>query len=325
MAIPGRVSVMIPAYNQEAFIEETLASVLSQSYPDLEVVVVDDGSRDETPNIIRRLAAHDRRIVAIYSDVNEGHSVNTNRGFDHCTGEFIALLGGDDVMLPGKIERQVDFMQAHPECGVSTHDVEVFDSRTGATLYRLNDRFARKDGGVEVLFTTNWLFGREVKAIPSSSMYRASCIGPRRYDLRLRIINEWLHEIDCLTASGLRWCSMPDVLVRYRVHDRQMSRSAEAGERGFEESMMVLAIAGVRYPELSGLIKNKREYIVFRHLVFGWLTEEKWSACARRFRAEAGLVKWLYMRAARLVIRSGWLIEASRPARRLVQWLFQKA
>jgi glycosyltransferase involved in cell wall biosynthesis len=251
--------------------------------------------------------------------------VNTNRGLDCCTGEFIALLGGDDIMLPGKIQRQVEFMRAHPECGVSTHDVEIFDTRTGATMYRLNDRFARKDGGPEVLFTTNWLFGREVKAIPSSSMYRASCIGPRRYDLRLRIVNEWLYEIDCLMASGLRWCSLPDVLVRYRVHDRQMSKSAEANELGFEEAMMVLAIAGVRYPVLARLIKRKREFIMFRHLVFEWFAEEKRSAYARQFRVEAGLLKWMYMRVARLVVHSGWLLAVSRPARRIVQRLVDRA
>ncbi len=325
MAVTGRVSVMIPAYNQEAFIADTVESVLVQSYRDIEIVVTDDGSQDTTPDMLRRLARQDARIVPMFAEKNGGQSVNTNRGLDRCSGEYIALLGGDDLMFPDKVAQQVDFMRAHPDCGVCTHDMEVFDTATGETLYRLNDRFARKDGGPEALFTTNWLFGREVKAIPSSSMYRAACIGPRRYDERLRIVNEWLHEIDCLMASGLKWRSLPDVLGRYRVHDRQMSRSAEANERGFEEAMMVLAIAGVRYPELAPLLKNKRDFIVFRHLVFDWLAVEKRPAYERQVRIEAGVWKTQYMRVARLMVRQSWLLDVSRPARRFVRWLSDRA
>jgi glycosyltransferase involved in cell wall biosynthesis len=323
--VPGRVSVMIPAYNQESFIEETIASVRAQAYPDLEIVVADDGSTDRTAEVIRRVAADDRRIVPIFAEQNGGQSVNTNRGLDRCTGEYVALLGGDDIMLPGKITLQVDFMRAHPDCGICTHDMDVFDSRTGASLYRLYERFAPKNGGVASLFTTNWLFGREVKAIPSSSMYRAACIGARRYDVRLRIVNEWLFEIDCLMESRLTWRTMPGTLGRYRVHDRQMSRSAEATDRGFEEALMVLAIAAVRYPEIARLIRDKREHVVFRHLIFGWLARAKQSAYDRQFRIEAGTARWLYMRAARLAVHSTWLVDAVRPARRFVHRLVDRA
>jgi len=325
MRVAGRVSVLIPTYNHEAFIGDAITSALAQTYTDTQIVVADDGSLDGTPDIIRRLASGDSRIVPVLADTNGGISVNVNRALERCSGEYIALLGGDDLMLPEKLERQVAFLKDHPECGICTHDMDIFDSRTGNTLYRLHDRFARKDGGPEVMFTTNWFFGREIKSIPSSHILRASIVGGHRYDERLRIWNEWLHEIDCVTTSGLGWATLPEVLGRYRVHDRQTSRSAEAYNQGLEEIRVVLAIAAVRYPQLARLIKKKREFILFRHLVFDWFAEEKRSAYDRQFRVEAGHLKWLYMRVARAGVRHRWLVDAGRPAREFVRWLLHKA
>jgi hypothetical protein len=221
-------------------------------------------------------------------------------------------------MLPERLARQVAFLDAHPECGVCTHDMDVFDSSSGETKYRLYDRFVRKDGGPEMMFTTNWLFGRDIKSIPSSHMFRAAVVGSHRYDTRLQIMNEWLFEIDCLVTSGLQWATLPEVLGRYRVHERQTSSSAEALRVGLEERFIVLAVAGARYPALASLIKGKREFILFNHLVFDWVTADRRGACERQFRVEAGRLKWLYMKAAHYVARRNWLMEATRPARRAI-------
>src|SRR5262249_37757888 len=161
------------------------------------------GSSDGTPAVIMRLAHADSRIVPLLSPTNCGISANWNKAFARCSGEYVALLSGDDLMAPDKIARQLEYMRAHPECGICTHDMEVFESATGRTLYRLSDRFDAKDGGPEVMFTSNWLFGLEIKSIPSSHMFRITAVGGHRFDERLRIWNEWLHEIDCIVTSGL--------------------------------------------------------------------------------------------------------------------------
>src|SRR5437870_2295634 len=253
--VPGRVSVVMPAFNHVRFVADAIESVLAQDYPDLEVIVADDGSTDGTAAIVRHIADADRRVIPVLSETNRGISANHNRAIDRCTGEFIALLASDDLMLPGKLTAQVDFLNAHRDCGVCTHDMEVFDSESGKTLYRLYERFEPKIGGPEVMFTTSWLFGRQIKSIPSSHMFRASAIGRFRYPEQLRIMNEWLFEIECLVTSGLRWDSLPQMLGRYRVHQDQTSTGREASLLGFEESMQVLATAGARYPALASLIK----------------------------------------------------------------------
>src|SRR5260221_6535487 len=117
------VSVMVPAYQHEAFIAECLDSIVSQDYPAVEVVVSDDASRDRTPDILREYAARYPQVTAILNETNVGVSANCNRSLERCSGTYVALFAGDDVMLPGKLRAQVDFMEAHPECVISYLDL----------------------------------------------------------------------------------------------------------------------------------------------------------------------------------------------------------
>lgn len=100
------VSVVLPVYNGEPFIASTLESALGQTYRNLEVIVVDDGSRDRTRAIVEARAADDPRIRVI-SQANRGLAATRNRALEHARGEFVAPLDADDLWDPTKIERQV--------------------------------------------------------------------------------------------------------------------------------------------------------------------------------------------------------------------------
>lgn len=119
-------------YNQRHLVRETLASVVPQTYPDVEIVVADDGSTDGTQEIIAEIARQHPRIVPAMGERNLGIAGNFNRALAHCTREFVAYLGSDDVMLPGKIQRQVEYMRAHPECAMCYQTWKSFSQR--ATL-----------------------------------------------------------------------------------------------------------------------------------------------------------------------------------------------
>jgi glycosyltransferase involved in cell wall biosynthesis len=106
----GRVSVIIPAYNAAATIERTISSVLNQTYTDLEVLVVDDGSTDETALLVRQMADLDHRITLLRK-TNGGPVSARNYGIAHASGEFIAPLDADDLWHPEKIRKQVALMQ----------------------------------------------------------------------------------------------------------------------------------------------------------------------------------------------------------------------
>jgi glycosyltransferase involved in cell wall biosynthesis/hypoxanthine phosphoribosyltransferase len=98
-----RISVIIPAYNAQTYLRQALESVSAQSYPHIEIIVVDDGSTDATPRIVAEMMAADSRIKLI-SKPNSGLADSRNRGVDECTGEWVTFLDSDDCLLPGALD-----------------------------------------------------------------------------------------------------------------------------------------------------------------------------------------------------------------------------
>ena len=108
------VSVIIPAYNAVRYLGEAIESVLDQTFQDLEILVVDDGSIDDT----LRIARHYENKIKIYSLANRGPSAARNVGINQANGEFLAFLDADDRFLPAKLSRQVAYLRAHPDVDV---------------------------------------------------------------------------------------------------------------------------------------------------------------------------------------------------------------
>lgn len=130
------VSIITPSYNQAHFIEETIRSVLSQDYPRLEYIIVDGGSTDGSPEIIRRYAD---RLAWWVSERDRGQTDALNKGFARAKGEILAWLNSDDTYLPGAIREVVTFLQAHPQVGMVYGDANLTDE-TGQVLGRFPAR-----------------------------------------------------------------------------------------------------------------------------------------------------------------------------------------
>ena len=137
--IPGRVSTIVAVYNLAPYIEAAVRSVQVQQIDDLEIVVVDDGSTDNTSEIVQDLAADDPRIRLTHQP-NRGAAAARNIGIEAATGEFITFLDGDDLYDPGKLSRQLEVMAEYPAVGLVFHDLCRFESdpadRAGAHLHR---------------------------------------------------------------------------------------------------------------------------------------------------------------------------------------------
>jgi glycosyltransferase involved in cell wall biosynthesis len=127
-----RVSVIIPAYNAEAFIGETLASVQAQTFTGWEVVVVDDGSGDRTANIVLQLQSTDPRIRLIHQ-TNQGVSAARNLGIAKSQGDILAFLDADDQWLPSKLSTHLQQFEANPSLGVSFDRVAFLTQAGEAT------------------------------------------------------------------------------------------------------------------------------------------------------------------------------------------------
>lgn len=102
------VSVVMPAYNAERFIEEAIRSVMGQTFQNWELIVLDDCSSDSTTAVIEKLMREDDRISLVYNEQNIGVAKTRNHGLDLCKGSYIALLDSDDIWHPEKLEKQLD-------------------------------------------------------------------------------------------------------------------------------------------------------------------------------------------------------------------------
>jgi len=118
----GRVSIIIPAYNSEAYLDEAIQSVLSQTYANTECIVVDDGSTDGTAAIAKGFG---NRVIYVYQD-NAERSAARNTGIAAATGEYLCFLDADDSYVSSKITDQVAFLEAHPQYHVVYSRVKFF-------------------------------------------------------------------------------------------------------------------------------------------------------------------------------------------------------
>ncbi|MFQ5824314.1 MAG: glycosyltransferase family 2 protein [bacterium] len=111
-----KVSVLLPVYNEEKWIASAIRSILNQTFNDFEFLIINDGSQDKTESIIRSFS--DRRIRLINNDKNLGVVKSSNKGIFSADGEYIARVDADDISLPSRLEKQVQFMEQHPEVAV---------------------------------------------------------------------------------------------------------------------------------------------------------------------------------------------------------------
>lgn len=235
-------------YNERRFIAEAIESVLTQSFDDFELIVTDDGSTDETLALAHSFAERDpERIRVISGRENQGKPFALNRALAIRRGQMIAWLDGDDVMLPGKLERQVGVLDAYPAAAGCTHDAEIFDSDTGHPIglfsHVINGAPLRS-GGIELWFDPTY------KMLPSATMIRSSLCPPNGFNETLTYTNDWMFDIE--TFRNGECIAIDDVLVRYRRHDDNFTTRADESGVSYKEGMRTMALVRSRYPELTG-------------------------------------------------------------------------
>src|SRR5512146_173069 len=122
-ALP-KVSIITPSYNQGRFLETTIQSVLAQDYPNLEYIIVDGGSKDESVEIIKKYQQH---LTWWVSEKDKGHADALNKGFARATGEILAWLNSDDIYEPGAVSEAVAFLKEHPAVGMVYGDANLIN------------------------------------------------------------------------------------------------------------------------------------------------------------------------------------------------------
>jgi len=254
------VSIIVVTYNHEAFIDECLTSCLLQreSFPDIEIVVADDGSSDDTPKLIEAWAMKAPGVVQpVLSPVNTGIAHNFNRGLTAARGDLIAWLGGDDIMLAGKIARQVELLRCQPDASGCYHDAEVFSWPSGKTLGLFSDLYAGM-AAMAAFVDAGRMLDPRYQMLPSTVMVRRERL-PRQFDTRLAFHNDYLFDLETIIRGG-PYFRMEGTYTRYRKHEKSIGLDPATRAVMLEENLIVTAIAEARYPHLSRQIKRRAIY-----------------------------------------------------------------
>lgn len=208
MAIESTVSVLMGVYNDETYLRESIDSILEQTYDEVEFIIVDDGSTDNSPDHIQ--SYDDRRLTLIKNESNQGLTVSLNRALEHADGKYIARQDADDVSDPRRLERQVAFLEAHEDVAVVGTGAKLIDG-TGAVLDR---RIGYCNPTYEDFLEKNRLVHGSILArrdiLERLGGYDEFFRYSQDYELWLRLANEY------------RIANIPEPLYSLRLHDESV-------------------------------------------------------------------------------------------------------
>ncbi len=234
-------SVLVPAYNAEATLAETLQSALASSYSNLEIVLVDDGSTDATAAIAEAFARDDQRL-RIFRQQHRGVSAALNFGLDHIRGDLVARLDSDDLWHPTKLERQVDLMSADPTVGLTFTFVRYLDASSRIVRDAAPRELARR-ALCQCLY--NGIIGGG-----SSAVFRRSVLDSvGRYDERLSVWEDLVLHLE--VAAGGEIAFVPEYLTGYRL--RGESSSADR-QKSLHSWRLAKQRIGTDFPQIPAFV-----------------------------------------------------------------------
>lgn len=222
-----KVSVVIPTYNYGRFVGEAIRSVLAQTFTDFELMVVDDGSTDDTKEVVTSF--NDARIKYIYQE-NLGVGAALNNGIKASIGEYVTILGSDDVYLPQNLELKAKLLDTRPDIGLVCSDLYVFDNDTGAIL----GRFWR-----DKKVSHYWVDPERAARQPLKELlYRGCFIMPQATMIRRTVLNEvggfdeslpthedWDLFVRIILHFSIQIIDMP--LLKLRRHNTNLSENKD--------------------------------------------------------------------------------------------------
>ena len=207
------VSVIMPSYNHSRFIKDAIQSVLNQTFEDFELIIIDDGSFDDSQEIIQEFAEIDSRVKPIFHKKNMGIARTLNDGLKSSKGEFITFIASDDVWTPNKLEVQLEIL-ARNEDLVVWSEGEIIDANgnpTGQTFTERHTATNRKKNGriFEELLKGNFIFG-------SSMILKRKNLGKIKFDESLKYLNDYKFVVDLAWKYEYHFIESP--LAKYRIH-----------------------------------------------------------------------------------------------------------
>ncbi len=233
------ISVFIPVYNQVDYIRQTLDSVINQNYSNLEVIVGDDGSTDGTQAVLQEYQTNYPSIIKPILATNQGGiTTNCNRIFANCSGEFIAFLGGDDIWLPNKLEKQMLWFRNNPSGVLCYTKTAIFLEKPDHIIaYQPTlpiDELKKLD-----VFEITYKLG----AVGSSFLVRKEAVPKNGFEKSIPNVSDWLFYIETIYKKDFG--GLDEVLTMYRRHPNNISNDLMTI---YAEHLLTLKLAEKKFP-----------------------------------------------------------------------------
>lgn len=240
------ISVIMSNYNTpEEYLRDAIESVLNQTYSTFEFIIVDDCSSDNSLEIIK--SYDDPRIYVIENEINMGITKSLNRALNVAKGEYVARMDADDICLPERFQKQVDYLKKHPDTIVCGTWVELFGD--GASVY--HEKYSCKVLPEREELQINLLFGNHMNIIHPTAMFNHKLLKENNitYNENYIFAQDFRMWVECAKKGEL--ANVPEVLFRYRIHNKAVSSDKKSVQTECAKNIMAeqLGWLGLNLPE----------------------------------------------------------------------------
>lgn len=232
------VSVIVPVYNGEKYLRQSIKSILRQSYPKFELIVIDDGSTDKTPSILKSFTDKRMRVI---TQKNKGVSAARNIALKNAQGEYVAMHDSDDISDKYRLEKQVSYLERHKDIGLVGSNYEVID--TNNRLLDTTDVFTHPDDLKIAIILSNQ-FGQ------GSVMIRQELLKEAGYDNHFKLGEDF--DLWNRLSRKTKIANLRDCLYRWRYYEDSTWTSNREGMRRY--------IKEVRDREFKNYLANRSSY-----------------------------------------------------------------
>jgi glycosyltransferase involved in cell wall biosynthesis len=218
------VSVVMLSYNHEKYIGEAIESVLNQTSPDLELIIVDDCSKDNSKKIIRAYQEKDNRISAFFHEKNLGIARTANEALNAATGKYVSFIGSDDLWVPTKLEQQLKTITDHEDIVVWSEG-DIIDADGVSIGQKFTDFNARGDkptsGRIyKEIINENYIFGQSI-------IFKREYTEALRFNPGLKYLCDYQFVVDLAYQHDFLF--IPESLAKYRIHGKNTIYRDEEG------------------------------------------------------------------------------------------------
>ena len=238
------VSVILPVFNGEKYLVESIESILNQTYSNFEFIIINDGSSDKSLKIIKKYNKLDKRILVI-SRENKGLIASLNEGIEKSKGSYIARMDQDDISLSSRFEQQLSFMKKNLDIGICGSSVQLFNEEKNFSI----SRYPQKDNEIKfrLMFASSFahstvMIRRDVFDILKYENF------PNAEDYKL-----WTD----IAMANFKMANLDKILLKYRCHDEQISK-----KNGYEQRKKTFEISNIYLSSIRGVELIRKNLII---------------------------------------------------------------